>query len=183
MLDVHILRRETLPQAVWERCMASVASERARVHVLPAIDKATSRARLAGFSVGTAPFVTYVDDDDMVSPGLLDQVHDFLVEHPTTHAIFVANRAMPVSAALAEPCSDLAFTPMRIRPRWINSRIADHMWIMRRDHMKLDIFENYPLNTRGGELAHLRAYLFDLPDTREVYRTGQHYFWCGVRDE
>lgn len=73
-LDVHVL---TLPQtpAEWveeRRSSLKVAVENAgfevTIHEVPGIWGQLGKARYAGYSHGTAPFVSYVDDDDMVRP-------------------------------------------------------------------------------------------------------------------
>ena len=178
MLDVHILHSDSTPSAAWERCLASVASERATIKILDGVDGHIGKGRYEGFSRGANPFVTYVDDDDMVSPGLLDYLHDALEEHPDTTLIYVRNRALPKEAPPVEPIG----TPQLTVSQFARARHhlhTDHMLVYRRD--TIDILRPLYLRyDRGGDIAMLAAYKMCMNDSDKVLvSTEQMYFWCG----
>lgn len=74
MLDVHVLFMDYTDRAIQEQCKASIecavknAPFEIKVHYLPGIYGHLGRARHRGYSIGHAPYVTHVDDDDYVSP-------------------------------------------------------------------------------------------------------------------
>ena len=75
MLDVHILVMDYTPKVWVEQCRASLEVAVAQagfpvfLHFLPGIYGHLGQARRAGYSRGTAEYVTHVDDDDYVLPG------------------------------------------------------------------------------------------------------------------
>ena len=84
MLDVHIL---TLPSSnkVWlAECVASVeaaakcAGFPVAIHVVDGIEGDMAASRKLGYSRGTFPYVTHVDDDDWVAPFAFAQLADHL---------------------------------------------------------------------------------------------------------
>jgi len=145
MLDVHILKRDKLDPAVWARCEASVASTRAQVHVLPAEPGHIGRGRIRGFSQGDQPFVTYVDDDDMVTSGLLDYLDAVLARQPELYAIHVPGLCGPEARTSTAPlrAGTTAFPEWRFM--YMKYGVPDHMWVLRRDRMPdLSFYEGYP---------------------------------------
>lgn len=80
-IDCHILidpAREHFHAA----CLASLAKEPVNIHALPAVFGHTGRGRMAGFSLGSAPYVSFVDDDDVVIPGAYQACIDSLDANP-----------------------------------------------------------------------------------------------------
>lgn len=83
MLDVHVLVLEDTPQA-WvrqrrdslDRAVAE-AGFPVNVFEVPGVLGHLGQARLAGYAMGGAPYVTYVDDDDWVEP----DIFSVLAEH------------------------------------------------------------------------------------------------------
>lgn len=71
-LDVHVLKMEYTPHDVVSKCVSSInaAAEHAgypvHVHVIDGVYGNLGEARRRGYSLGTAPYVTHVDDDDFV---------------------------------------------------------------------------------------------------------------------
>lgn len=156
MLDCHVL---TLPQrgAVFSRCFESLSSRRARVWPVTGVEGHIGQGRYAGFAMGDAPFVTYVDDDDMVQPGLLDALVDVLRQHPDAALLHVGNRSVASDARV--PGGRVGVLDIaRRRP---SPRLADHMNVFRRDLLQphLRQYLDFP---RGGDSAVLQAYVTSL---------------------
>jgi len=81
-LDVHILTSATTCPWMQQRCFASIEVARQRagfplaIHVIPAVQGHLGIMRYQGYRKGTAPYVTNVDDDDLLLP------HAFAVLKP-----------------------------------------------------------------------------------------------------
>lgn len=73
MLDVHILVMDYTPREIVNRCLSSVEEAASKslqpvhIHVLNGVFGHLGSQRKRGYSCGTAPYVTYVDDDDWVT--------------------------------------------------------------------------------------------------------------------
>lgn len=71
-VDVHVL---TLPDSnsVWlEQCLESLHREPCNVYVVEGVKGHLGLSRIKGYSLGSAPFVSFVDCDDYVLPGVID---------------------------------------------------------------------------------------------------------------
>ncbi len=74
MLDVHILTMPDTRRDWQDQCIASVelaaslADYPVHVHVMPGVPGHIGRARANGYAAGSAPWKTYVDEDDYVRP-------------------------------------------------------------------------------------------------------------------
>jgi hypothetical protein len=88
MLDVHVLTLPGLPEE-WEKqrresinVAVSNSPYEVRVHEVPGIagDFATSRS--LGYSIGSFPYVTFVDDDDYVMPNAFSCLEKALYDKP-----------------------------------------------------------------------------------------------------
>lgn len=73
-LDVHVLVMPDTP-AEWVEQRRATLSEAAAeagfpvyIHETPGVPGHIGEGRAAGFALGTAPYVTFVDDDDYVAP-------------------------------------------------------------------------------------------------------------------
>ena len=73
-LDVHVAVLPQTPAEWVARCLSSVEAAASRapfpvhVHVVDGVPGHVGKARERGYACGSAPFVTYVDDDDEVLP-------------------------------------------------------------------------------------------------------------------
>lgn len=82
-IDCHVLawRAATHPQWLTQ-CLDALASEPCRVTIYPSTDLSIGAARAEALGRATAPYVTWVDDDDWVRPGVMGQCLDYLERHP-----------------------------------------------------------------------------------------------------
>lgn len=154
MLDVHIL---TLPDRQHElaRCLATTESSMANVHVLDGYAGHIGRGRVQGFSTGDAPFVTYVDDDDMLVPGTLDLLARLLEANPGVAMAYVKNTTIPANSEVYPPVTKASW---RLMGRHITQCFADHMCVYRRDRMT-GFLPEYARWRRGGDSRIMRRYI------------------------
>jgi hypothetical protein len=70
LIDVHIIFTPGFDsEADRDRMLAQLADEPVNVHVIQGSDNTLNNSRIRGYQSGVAPFVTYVDPDDMIQPG------------------------------------------------------------------------------------------------------------------
>lgn len=87
-VDLHILLSEDGDLDWRKQALDSIDVAVARapfpvhVHVLPAVPGHLGQARTLGYSQGTAPYVTYADDDDYLLPEAFEVVADALSQRP-----------------------------------------------------------------------------------------------------
>ena len=87
--DVHILTSPKWSTPKYEtECFNSIAHEPVHVHVLDAIDGKIGQARAQGFSLGTAPYVSFMDSDDLIVPGTYQQCIDYLDGNSDVDIVF-----------------------------------------------------------------------------------------------
>lgn len=73
-LDVHVLLSTDTPASWSRQCISSIVQAARRagypvaVHQVPGVPGHIGRARATGYALGTSPWVTCVDDDDLVLP-------------------------------------------------------------------------------------------------------------------
>ena len=96
MLDIHIIKLPERPYFL--ECISSVerAIEKApfpvAVHVVDGVVGNMGIGRAKGFSLGTYPYQTYVDDDDTITEDALVELEEALMLSPD--AVFTYNRVI-----------------------------------------------------------------------------------------
>jgi Glycosyl transferase family 2 len=71
MIDVHIVVK---PCERWIRqCLDSLKNEPVNIFFVPHVEGDTARARMEGFGKGCSDFVSFVDPDDVVVPGIFER--------------------------------------------------------------------------------------------------------------
>ena len=70
-VDLHVLRDPARDR--WhDGIFASLSDQPCDVHVIDAIPGNIGRGRVMGFRAGSAPYVSFADDDDIVMPGAVE---------------------------------------------------------------------------------------------------------------
>ena len=70
LIDVHYIYYDE-PEWQITRCLESLRGEPVTVHSVPGVwGNPPVKKRAEGFALGTAPYVSYVDPDDYVEPGV-----------------------------------------------------------------------------------------------------------------
>lgn len=80
-IDCHILLTKA-HERYHAGCLASLATEPVNIHTPPPVMGHIGRGRMAGFILGSAPYVSFVDDDDEVIPGSYQMCIDALEANP-----------------------------------------------------------------------------------------------------
>ena len=70
-VDCHVLTCSHTKQEWLDRCLKSLESEPCNVFVIRGVDGHIGQGRAFGYSQGSAPYVTFVDDDDYVIEGVI----------------------------------------------------------------------------------------------------------------
>lgn len=79
-VDVHIVIG---PNEPWlTECVQSLMHEDVHIWFVPKVDGNTAAAREAGFRKGTAEYVSFVDPDDLIMPGIFAKCVHALDNHP-----------------------------------------------------------------------------------------------------
>jgi len=81
LVDTHVLVHHSLRHPGWlEQCLASMAGEPTNVELVYSDETSVGALRAAAFARGSAPFLSFIDDDDWVAPGAfqacLDAIND-----------------------------------------------------------------------------------------------------------
>lgn len=70
-IDVHVIMHPHYDRTESrERLLAQLANEPVNVYLTPGTYKHIGRSRYDGFTQGSAPLCSYVDDDDLIEPGI-----------------------------------------------------------------------------------------------------------------
>jgi hypothetical protein len=82
-IDVHVIRHPLHQRdAGLQRVLMQLADEPVNVHVVDGYPKHIGNGRFDGFSAGSARLCSYVDDDDLIEPGIYAKVLDAFAREP-----------------------------------------------------------------------------------------------------
>lgn len=87
-IDVHILRSSNENSHWLSECLNSLSNELINIHHSPSIKGDTRLARFNAYHLGGAPYVSYVDSDDMIVPGIFELCKVFLDENPGVGGVY-----------------------------------------------------------------------------------------------
>ena len=82
MIDVHVLTYSGTDPRWLDQCLESLAKEPCTVHVMQGVEGSVGQGRAVGYTLGQHEFVSYVDSDDYVLPGVMDHCLEALQHHP-----------------------------------------------------------------------------------------------------
>lgn len=74
MIDVHILTRPEQNNVWFAECLDSLKDEPVVLHILQGVKDHVGLGRIQGFSQGSCEWVSFVDPDDVVVPGIFSKV-------------------------------------------------------------------------------------------------------------
>jgi hypothetical protein len=73
-IDVHVLRLPTENESWFEECYELLKKEPINIHILPGIPGNILQARINGYRKGTSKYVSFVDPDDKIEPGIFEKI-------------------------------------------------------------------------------------------------------------
>lgn len=94
-IDVHIIRPRVFDQRHirWlDQCVGSLENEPVNIHFPFYVDGDIRAARYAGFSMGNAKYVSFVDIDDWVEPGIFAKCLTAIDRHPGACGVFTRSK-------------------------------------------------------------------------------------------
>lgn len=83
MIDVHILTYSGTRPEWLAQCLKSLEGENCTVHVVPGVEGNVGAGRAHAYTLGEHEFVSYVDSDDYVLPGVMDASLRALKRYPS----------------------------------------------------------------------------------------------------
>ena len=87
-IDVHIaIHPKQDRSSNLDNILSKLEDEPVNVHLLTGIDKHIGQTRVEGFSMGSAPIVTYIDDDDDFIPGIFSKIQKSFDDMPDIKAL------------------------------------------------------------------------------------------------
>lgn len=92
MIDVHMLHLESENKDWAQECLTILEREpNITIHHLPGIFRNIKQARINGYSTGTSEYVSFVDPDDLIEPGIFAKCQKVLDMNP--HLVGVYTRS------------------------------------------------------------------------------------------
>ena len=110
--DVHVIVSENHKE-YHEQCFDSLKEEPINLHVIPGTDGHIGIGRYRGFHSGCAEFMSYVDDDDYIIPGIFEKCYAALDENPD--AVGVVTKESPLKEGRIIPPVEISMdVPWRL---------------------------------------------------------------------
>lgn len=95
MIDVHVLLLPDTNAEWFQQCMESMENEdNITVHLTDGIEGDLGGARANGYVQGKGEYVSYVDPDDLIVPGVFAKCEAMLDADPSAAAIFTLSDAI-----------------------------------------------------------------------------------------
>lgn len=88
LIDVHILHLPDENQHWWKLCQESLQNHPINIFNCDGIPNNSPEARRLGYQHGTAPYVSFIDPDDIVLPGTFQKCLDVLEENPDICGVY-----------------------------------------------------------------------------------------------
>jgi len=124
LVDVHMLRLSKTDPVLLEQCMASLRDEPIYLHHLDGEVGHIGRGRVNGFMCGSAPYVSYVDPDDLVVPGAFEACVEELEQQPEACGAYTDELLIDENGKTLGPgmWSGIAWNPLlQLEPRYLHN--------------------------------------------------------------
>ena len=143
--DIHIL---TIPDRVlWlNDTIGSLQQQPCNIYLHPGIIGNTGSARYEAFQLGSAPYVGYADDDDLVEPGAVQACINVLEANPKAVGVFTDEVLIDHAGKIIGKGSSTGndWTPKR---HLGSLKFVHHLWLGRRESVNRHkaIMQNMPI--------------------------------------
>lgn len=144
--DVHIIVNPEYEQ-YHEQCFSSLKEEPINIFKIPATKGHVGIGRWKGFNSGNAEYVSFVDDDDYIIPGIFQKCIDVLDANPDKIGV-VSKEYRLLNGELLGP------TDFDMSWRWIDLAKAIHHVVIYRRDMILPYVEKIK-DCNNGEMMYL----------------------------
>lgn len=170
LVDVHLICGTREP---WlDDCLASLKDEPITLWPIDRIEGDTAAARERGFRCGTLPYVSFVDPDDMVVPGIFQQCADLLDENPDLVGVYTDELLVNRRGEYLMDGWSLDDTPfLRFGYRQALMQGIHHLHVLRREVVE----QCLPLKTKRMPEPVLMHELAQFGDLHHLCEVG--YFW------
>ncbi len=126
--DVHIIVNSEYEQ-YHEQCFSSLEEEPINIFKIPATKGHVGIGRWKGFNSGSAEFVSFVDDDDYIIPGIFQKCFDALDANPDAIGV-VSQEYRLKDGELHGPAH------IELNQRWVDiAKAIHHITVYRRDRI------------------------------------------------
>ena len=144
--DVHVIVNPKYRQYHGE-CWLSLWLEPITLHYIPATEGHIGIGRYNGFNSGICEFVSFVDDDDYVIPGIFDKCYQALDANPDAIGVVTKEQRL-VNGELQEP------NQIDLNTHWVSYfKSMHHILMFRRERILPFVELIKDCNT--GEIAYL----------------------------
>ena len=127
--DTHVLSARGNGRWLGE-ALASLDGEPTQVHLIEGgFAGSIGAARAYALGLGTAPYVSWLDDDDRLLPGVLAQCIAYLDAHPACVGVYTDRLALTPDGRLTERRSG----PWNPRRQLCDANLITHAKVLRRD--------------------------------------------------
>lgn len=81
-VDTHVLLMPDTNRQWWEECQVSFRHEPINLHLAEGVPGHIGKARAKAYQLGNAPYLSFIDPDDLIVPGAFQACIDTLDAHP-----------------------------------------------------------------------------------------------------
>ncbi len=144
--DVHVIVNPDYRE-YHDQCLRSLLEEPIHLHQIPFTKGNIGVGRYNGFNSGHAEFVSFVDDDDYVIPGIFEKCYRALDENPDAIGVVTREQRL-IDGVLQAP------DEIHLDAHWVSYfKFMHHLLMFRRDRILPFVELIKDCNT--GEIAYL----------------------------
>lgn len=139
LIDIHVLLLPTTHPAWWKECRESLEGEPVNLHLVEGVAGHIGKGRAKGFALGTAPYVSCVDPDDLVVAGAFQACLEALESHPEACGAYTDQLLIDTAGKVIKPgiWSGKDWNPLlQLEPKYLH-----HVYVMRRSFVQKYLLE------------------------------------------
>ena len=141
MVDVHILKTKKDSKHLFEQCLKSLENEPINIFIEDGIIGDTGLARHLAFQKGDSEYVSYVDPDDLVVPGIFQKCMDAMTEDCA--AVYSNENLIDINGTFIRSGEQInqtwSYVKMKNNPKFVH-----HVVVYKRE-----LVERYSQNIKG----------------------------------
>lgn len=139
VIDVHVLLLPDTNPVWWQECRETLRAEPVHLHLVEGIEGHIGKGRARGFDLGTTPYVSCVDPDDLVIPGAFEACLQALENHPEACGAYTDQLLMDAEGNVIKPgiWSGRPWNPLlQLEPKYLHP-----VYVMRRCFVRKYLLE------------------------------------------